>query len=527
MLKFVLDRQAECGSSSDWRWDGRAWRKGDSWIVPLRHPALTHRMVTCEETVSVVSRERRRGDPAVEPGAPEQISYAELIRLAQETARWPIDYTMLRIDAGTVAVEAGVWAIAPIYLAGGRDRLAGSWQPTDLHDYADTSTLSDTEVARLLTRRHRYGHETVWRAVKRLTERSTATWQDGTLRLTYPSPAEHAMPRPLRRGADVLTAFEHALDTAVHRREFPAHQCGIELSGGLDSTNVAATLAERGGQMITAAAVLMDGSCGQAQRNRRRQLIEEFHCAGDITVDATEHLPFHPGGVRGRGLPVSPYSEPWIEAKQPMLAGLAACGVRWSFGGTGGDELMSVRACEKTGSHGSRPYPPWLGKRAVAAAPHSEEGIAPATVLRESTLLAFGSRTPQFLDKGLWPVSPLADPQLTRFCEWLPLPWRADKTLARLRLSGLGLPLSVYCGPRDDPRETLDIAFRRHVLPFLETMCVEGGVLVDSGYVDADGLRRTARAVRRMGEKVALDRTLFTIAAVEAGLRTCSAHAVG
>ncbi len=522
MLKFVLGRAAAYGSSSDWHWNGHAWQKGDSWIAPLCHPALTHRMVTCEQTVLVVSRERRRGDREVEPGVPERLSKSELGRLGRETAQWPIDYTLLRLDAGAVSIEAGAWAVAPLYLAGARDRLAGSWQPTDLRAYADTSSLSDNEVARLLTRRHRYGHETVWRAVKRLTERSVATWRDGTLRLTYPSPAEHTMPRPLRRGADVLAAFEDALDTAVHKREFSAHQCGIELSGGLDSTNVAATLAERDRQTIIASAVLMAGSCGQAQRSRRQHLIEEFRCADDITVDATEHLPFHPGGMRHRGLPVSPYAEPWIEAKQPMLAAMAASGVRWSFGGTGGDELMAVRTSEKTESHRARPNQPWLGKRTIAAASHSEEEIAPATVLRESTLLAFGSRTPQFLEHGLWPVSPLADPQLARFCAWLPLPWRADKTLARLRLSVLGLPLSVYCGPRDDPRETLDIAFRRHVLPYLETMCAEGGVLVDSGYVDADGLRKTARAVRRMGETFAPDRTLFTIAAVEAGLRTCS-----
>ncbi|MGK8488029.1 asparagine synthase-related protein [Nocardia asiatica] len=506
---------------SDWRWTGSAWQNGDGWITPVRHSALTHRMVLHDQTVLVISRERRRGDPEVEPGPPEPISAGAFADLVAETAQWPLDATLLRLNAGTVTVQAGVWAVAPIYLTSGSDRLAGSWQPTDLPAYADTSALSDNEVARLLTRRHRYGQETVWRAVKRLTERSVATWREGTLELAYPCPAEHTSPRPLRRSADVLAAFESALDAAVHRREFSPLQCGIELSGGLDSTNVAATLAGRGAPMITAA-VLMDGSCGQAQRSRRRQLTEEFRCGADITVEATEHLPFHPNGTRGRQLPVSPYAEPWIEAKQPMLAGMAARGVRWSFGGTGGDELMNVRSAERSESRHARPDPPWLGKRSIAAAAHSEEGIAPPSVLRESTLLAFGSRSPQFLEHGLWPVSPLADPQLTRFCEWLPLPWRADKTLSRLRLSRLGLPLSVYCGPRDDPRETLDIAFRRHVLPFLETMCAEGSVLVDSGYVDADGLRKTTRAVRRMGDKFALDRTLFTIAAVEAGLRTCA-----
>lgn len=524
MLKFHLGATAVTPSS--WRWIGNEWQAGDNRIIPYPHPSLEHHMITDGVAVAVISRERRRDDPVTVAGRPQEVSEKAFRDELASAKRWPLDSLVLRADASRVSVQAGIWSVAPLYLTTSATDFIGSWDIADLQEYADASALSDREVARLLTRRHRYGHETLWSSIYRLTERSTACHRNGQLSLSYPEAAEHTLPRRLRAGADVLAAFDELLAVAVGRRAFDAERSAIELSGGLDSATVAAGLSAGYGGAVTAAALLLDGSLGVKQRNRRDMMLEAFGFRDDIVIPAPEHLPFNPDGSRGRALPTSPYAEPWVEAKQPMMEALRERDVRWSFGGVGGDELTSLRDFERDPASPRTDTTSWIGTRTAAAAAASEDGIAPATVIHESTLLAFTSRAPQFLRNGLWPVSPLADPKLIRFCEWLPLPWRKYKTLQRLSLARLGLPSPVHSDRRDDPRNTLDTAIRNFVVPFLYEMVECGGVLLDSGFLDGDGLKELLDTTLRLPPASRTDRALFLIASIEIGLRTCSGRGV-
>lgn len=124
---------------------------------------------------------------------------------------------------------------------------------------------------------------------------------------------------------------------------------------------------------------------------------------------------------------------------------------------------------------------------------------------------------------GLWPVSPLADPELVRFAEWLPRPWREHKALNRLRLARLGLsPEAVHAPISENFVYAMNAAMRRYVVPFLESMVRDGSVLIDAGFVDADGLTKTVDAGFLKGPYGEMDRTLFQIASTEIGLRGLS-----
>src|SRR5262249_29035922 len=149
-------------------------------------------------------------------------------------------------------LQAGTAGVAPLYLIDHDGVLHGSWDVTDLHEFLRSAPLVPREVARLLGMRFRYGHETLWTGLYRLTERSRAVFDSTGLRLCYPLPAVHSAARQVRDGADVLGAYEQLLDQAIGRHTYTADTAVVELSGGLDSANVAASLGARHPHQITA-----------------------------------------------------------------------------------------------------------------------------------------------------------------------------------------------------------------------------------------------------------------------------------
>ncbi|WP_432014883.1 asparagine synthase-related protein [Streptomyces cucumeris] len=523
MLKFSIKRPAVETSPRAWAWTGREWRHGASRIEPYQHPALCHEMISDGAAVAVISTERGHGGDPSTVGAPTRLA-ADAYRARLRAARQgPLDWTVVELAAGTATVRAGTWAVAPLYLAHGRGNLDGSWNLADLSEHCRVGSLEDREIGRLLRLQHRYTHDTVWQGVHRLTERSTAAWTHHGLSLTYPAGAPHTEPRALRPGADILDAYEQLLARAIRQRHFDPGSSAVELSGGMDSANVAAGLAGLGLPDITACAMLLGGEAREQQIRRRKEMISTYGLARDLCIDVMAHLPLSPDGRRADGQRVSPYDDPWTEAEEIMMRAMARAGVRWSFGGTGGDELTSLRDDERAPA-GKIPAPgPWTGPRTLAVLDRINDGIAPSPVLYDSTLLAFSCRTPQFMRNGLWPVSPLADPELIRFAEWLPRPWREHKALNRLRLARLGLsPETVHAPIPENFVHAMNAAMRRYVVPFLGSMLRDGSVLIDAGFVDGDGLAKAVDAEFLKGPNEEMDRTLFQIASTEIGLRGIS-----
>ncbi|MFD4635250.1 asparagine synthase-related protein [Streptomyces sp. NPDC058284] len=522
MLTFRL---TETGvTAAQWRWTGHRWESQDSYIEPYRHPSLSHDMVTDGASTAVLSRERRPDDPSGDPGPPRVMPAIAFRHALDETRSWSLDRTVLLIDSRGVSAEAGTWAVAPVFITAREGTLSGSWDINELREYTQADRLVDREMARLLTWRHRYGHETVWEGVHRLTERSTALWQDRQLTLNYPAPAYHTHPRRLRPGANVLEAFGKVLDSAVARRAVVPENCAIELSGGMDSSNVAASLSHVYPGKLVAATLLLGGRFEIIHPHRCAIMIDAFSFPHSLTVPVADHLPFGPGGVRAEGGPVSPYDDPWIEAKAALTTDLKARGVTVSFGGNGGDELGSLREFEQTTHGTASPLPQWIGPRVRAVAHECEEGIAPATVVHEATLRGFASRNAHLLRNGLWPVSPLADPELIQFCEWLPRPWREHKTVHRLRLAGLGLSLDVVSPlNNENPAEVLDLAIHKNVIPYLKERLRIGSILADSRYIAPDALAKAIDHAETLWLRSRqMNRALFKIAALEHGLHASS-----
>lgn len=502
MLKLAVSSHLP---STGWTWANGRYASDSSWVEPFTHPSLEHFAATDTVNFYLCIRERdSRKDSLFPPYGGVELLESDTYRMSVDAAKeWPLDFILVEINRTGVRVSAGTWGSAPIYLSDIDGTLHGSWHLPDLTQRRGIDSLVDREVCRFLTLRHRYTAETVFSGVYRLTERAQAKLTSQGLSITYPTAALHAQPRTLRPGAAVLDYYEGLLAQAVQARDYVPEEIAVELSGGLDSANVAMTLASLYPSRCTSYALILDGPAGQQQANRRQFLVSRCGFR-DLRVAAIEHPPFQPGGRRARGLPVSPYDEPYSEAFESLLAAARRAGVRVAMTGIGGDELVAPYATEQeippAVAEARRPVPTWLGPRAKQAFVELDAGIAPGAVLAESSLLASACRAPAFLTAGIWPVSPLCSPNLIRFAESLPFEWRRDKFLHRKRLAALGFTPEWITPPlKENFSHMMEYGLRQHGFEILEHLLPES-VLADCGFIDIHKLTDAYRHAER-GDK--------------------------
>ncbi|WP_148271983.1 bifunctional 2-polyprenyl-6-hydroxyphenol methylase/3-demethylubiquinol 3-O-methyltransferase UbiG [Saccharopolyspora spinosa] len=134
------------------------------------------------------------------------------------------------------------------------------------------------------------------------------------------------------------------------------------------------------------------------------------------------------------------------------------------------------------------------------------------------TLTGFAIHNPSYLTVGLWPVAPLATPDLVRFTEQLPTSWRSGKALFRALLQRAGLPALVTHPKRPEPfRDLMQHGLRRYGLPLLRRLLREGMLLADNGHVDPAALTEAVKEAEQHGQVPSL---LCDTLTVELGLRS-------
>jgi asparagine synthase (glutamine-hydrolysing) len=291
MLKLTISLDDAAGP---WTRTGDMWRSGRSAIEPVTHPALETITVAVGGGFRITVRERCPGRDG-----------------EQHTGSWPGDFVTVGLGQRAIDLHAGQRGIVPLYLTDDSGTLRGSWDLADLYGNVSVARLDAREVARLLTMQFRYGHDTIFTGAYRLTERSTALFTSAGLRLTYPEAAEHGRARKLAPGADVIAAYERLLQTAVTSRAYSPRTACIELSGGLDSANVAATLGALHPGQVTASSMILPGETGIQQTSRRAELITRLCLGTDVPVSFAGRLPLSRAGRRVRGIPVTPYEDPY------------------------------------------------------------------------------------------------------------------------------------------------------------------------------------------------------------------------
>ncbi|OKJ05289.1 asparagine synthase-related protein [Kitasatospora sp. CB01950] len=410
------------------------------------------------------------------------------------------DWTTIDVSPGhTVRLRTGTACTAPQYLASADGVLYGSWDLTDLRAHQDPDRLDEVAVTRHLGLRARYSASTFWQDIRLLTERATASFgPEGSLTIQFPKAAEHTRARVARGGADPIPLFRDILDLAVTRVPWTGFRTAVQLSCGMDSAVVALAMQTAPqGRGVTAGAVMLDGERGN-QQGERRKLLLKYLAGGwaDVTVQALDHLPYGPASSFSSNNWVSPSADIYTDALGALSGHFAQRGVTAVFTGIGGDELMATTSAEDEGGWGGfepADLPSWLGPNAIDAVRDIDTAITPASAVPETALMAKAVCGPEFLRRGLWPLHPLTDPVLVRYCEWLPLEWRRDKRALREVVDRTGLPDCVS-RPRivENFQQVVTMAMCKYGVPRIRKMLTEGFPLIGAGLLDPDLLSSTA-----------------------------------
>ncbi|GAA3721114.1 asparagine synthase (glutamine-hydrolyzing) [Spinactinospora alkalitolerans] len=532
MFKLRISH-TDIGTPLEWDSAGR-WTTGGSWIEPFTHPVLEYGMTVrgSDGCALIVNRERVRSTRTwCNIPANETVSDAVYVRRLAEARAWPLGFVFIEHGPEALQITASSWGTAPIHLTAPSGTLYGSWNLLDLVPHIDPRSFNGAEVVRFLTYTPHYSAQTPLADVATVTERATATYSHEGLRIDYPEPGLHALPRVLKPGADPVAFFEHELARVIDRWDFTPDTAVADVSGGMDSANVALTLARLHPGRVATGAMMLAGDHGHQQVRRRTELLRSGFST-DYRLAMMDHLPFAPGGPRARGERFDPKEDPYAEARNLLLDAYAADGKTVVFTGLGGDEAMKVRSTEITPGphptpsplHLNSGIPAFLGEHGRRLLPSRFDGVAPIGPTLWSILECFSALYPHYMERGLWPINPLAAPEIVRLAESLPAEWRTRKRLLRDRLHRCGFSDDVV-HPRlpENFQHILDTAMRRHGIPMLEMLLDGGAWLVQDGYLDEAELSRAARVFARTG-----DRTfdVYRPLMLETGLRRLNGRSV-
>ncbi|MEU0085099.1 asparagine synthase [Streptomyces sp. NPDC006274] len=297
----------------------------------------------------------------------------------KECKRDEADFVELIMEPGQARLAAGAFGTAPLYLTEQDGELHASWDLSALRPQLRADRLVPRVVARTLTRQHRYTSQTLFEGVYRLTERASATFTPSGLTLHHPEPAEHVLePRTLRPGVDPLATLDELLTDVIRQVPTATGCVGVELSGGADSGNVALAVNAVRFREVHSFGLLVGGSSGRQQRERRRAFVE--YCGfRDTAIPAMRHPPFCPGGVRALCKPHDPAGAFYQEAFDVVREEAAAWRCEIMFTCSGGDEINAHHS--RTQARLPTPQSlPWLGSKAVRVLAEVNDHLAPIPV---------------------------------------------------------------------------------------------------------------------------------------------------
>jgi len=284
-----------------WRHDGLRWVSGGSWIEPFNSPALEVVTAVGDGTTLLVVREvstRTSQSPTINPA-----------RLRSQMSAWPTDFVTVDLDRASVMLTAGARGSAPVFLTAAGEELDLSWWLPDLRTHLTADRIDRENALRFLTGQEIYSNTTLWPNVARLTERAQARWTVAGLTVVLPDAAPHYRARTLAEGANPIDAYDILLRSELYHRQLPAEHTFVEVSGGLDSANVALT-ARDVLPGTRAYGLLIAGAAAEQQRLRRQQLVDHLGLA-DLPIETLPHAPF--SGHLHTGSFIDPLVEPYRE----------------------------------------------------------------------------------------------------------------------------------------------------------------------------------------------------------------------
>jgi asparagine synthase (glutamine-hydrolysing) len=425
-----------------------------------------------------------------------------------EAAAWPLNVVCVVVDHAKriVEIRSGAWGSAPLYAVASEAALWADWDAARLYPHLSRGLDLPRAIYVMVEIGYPYSSQTIFQELMLLTERSVAKWEPyGRLQMQYPLPVPRLKPRKLREGADVVAAFAGLMDETVGIWIDAGRHLATGLSGGIDSSAVAIALATHGGGPVRSYGLIMPGTNGAFQAERRNELIARFGLV-DYACAAERYLPFAPHSRRNHDGSFIPWSEFYYDAMGALCRKAREDGVDVFFTGLGGDEISTLMNHEEPDrdiddADAPRALPPFLTPKGTEAYHEARRSRtqAPRPVTEYSCIEAAATNADLFLRNGLWPAYPYCAPELVNFCRSLPASWRRDRDLQRDYLARRGCSDRVA---RPQVTENfLDVMTMALQLnqPLLTSLFRESR-LADAGLIDRENLQRLYQRFGATGE---------------------------
>jgi len=312
-------------------------------------------------------------------------------------------------------------------------------------------------LAEFLLLKTRYNNQSILQNIYYLTERETIKWSgDYKVKSIVLSNRSKTAVQEINDKAAVAE-FDKLLNKAVKRKLALMKNVKVctELSGGLDSAIVTQVLIGAGvNQPLTTFSKILPGGQKEHQVERLKAFANTFGCELNF-IELSDKYPL--ANLSPDSLDIElfdPTLEPYrlgvIETAHLVLQ--KDC--RVIFTGMGGDELLERSLTQDSGFQGKleedirrRWVIPKFFTGKILDAFFNKKSVYQlqrVPFFTHSVVWASRVRNPFFLERGIWPVSVLANLELVNFCRSLPNRFLKRKEIIRMYQQQSGFPESFY-----------------------------------------------------------------------------------
>ncbi len=281
--------------------------------------------------------------------------------------------------------------------------------------------VNDSAIANMLAGNDE--QETLFKNIHVLYDRMRAEWGNNGFVCDFP-PDGSIQARANRHHGDAkqfFSQFERNLDT-YWQRYGEGTISGLELSGGMDSTAIAGYYADSNHSFI-ATTLTYTGSFQQSVQTKLNDFTQRFGTTSHpIPMDPAHDYPLGHILQTDGAMPFYALEDIYTPSTKRIADYLHAHNATVVFRGVGGDELFENYPASSNTVEPAKRLP--LLSRSISAA-----GLKASNV---------------YIERGIWPVLPLADPELYMYCQSLPMRYRHGRDILRAYMHARGFPEGIH-----------------------------------------------------------------------------------
>jgi|GEM_PF-978470 len=386
--------------------------------------------------------------------------------------------------------------------------------------------IREADIANILAPHHSLS-PTLWNEIKWIKEYEQLIVADGQARIIPAQQRHWAINADLPESdpKEFIDRLDNALDVTLQTYTTDAPY-GFELSGGLDSPILPLFLT-RGAPHQT----WHSNSIILAEPYRSAQLTK-LQTLQAIAPNGYMHF-VEPAGIRHQPLArifttqqqpqlFYPYSDIYLELAEDMACNLQAAGAKVVFNGAGGDDLFEHNdSLEDQLGIGPKGYiarskslaafaTPKLERLLGAVIPQKQQSILPKRSVSASTPCIQNN---VYIERDIWPVSPLNNEDLFTYCQGLPYQFRKQKAILRLYYEAKKYPTQWYDKslPNEDFGDYFNSSLLSENYQSLFSYFVQHSYLHDAGYIDTTILAELYRKALATSANQETTEVLFTM----------------